>query len=281
MDRRHRRVDARLATRLVAAQFPELAGATLEPFGVGFDNAAFLADGRVVFRFPRRRIVAGSIEREVAVLPHLALHLPLPIPSPRYVGAPSADYPWTFAGYDLIAEIGGRDDSVCVSSEEFDDLPRFTERFRQFHQLLVDAGYLPVAIVHLRPQVDYFEALYDELIAGGWRIRVDDFYADVLSARPADPDRLSYDRFLDRIAGVFGRDNVVVRAYQARADNSRVLLRDFTALLAPNIEVGTLRLPPRLNQRRTPPVSGRRFLDTLVVDGEALERQREFGTQKV
>ncbi len=95
-------VDAALAAKLVAAQFPQFGGAALEPFGFGWDNAAFLAGGSVVFRFPRRRSVAHLIEREIALLPYLAGRLPLPIPAPRFVGTPTAEYPWAFAGYPSI-----------------------------------------------------------------------------------------------------------------------------------------------------------------------------------
>src|SRR5450631_2696706 len=96
-------VDALLAARLVATQFPELAGETVEPFGFGWDNAAFLVGGRVVFRFPRRSKVAGLIEREIAILPNIAARLPLAISAPTLVGKKTPDYPWVFAGYEVIA----------------------------------------------------------------------------------------------------------------------------------------------------------------------------------
>ena len=95
-------VDAALAARLIAEQFPALAGATVEPFGIGWDNAAFLIDRRIVFRFPRRRAVTNLIEREIAILPQIATRLPLAISAPSFVGTASAAYPWVFAGYGLI-----------------------------------------------------------------------------------------------------------------------------------------------------------------------------------
>ena len=96
-------IDVPLAYRLIAAQFPKLRGKKVEPFGLGWDNAAFLIDGRVLFRFPRRRAVAGLIEREIAILPTIASQLPTPISAPTFLGAPSAEFPWAFAGYGLIA----------------------------------------------------------------------------------------------------------------------------------------------------------------------------------
>jgi aminoglycoside phosphotransferase (APT) family kinase protein len=96
-------IDTALAARLIAAQFPHLQGRAVEPFGVGWDNAAFLVDGRIVFRFPRRRDWAGLIAREVAVLPRIAAQVPLAVPAPSFVGAPSGEYPYLFAGYERIA----------------------------------------------------------------------------------------------------------------------------------------------------------------------------------
>jgi aminoglycoside phosphotransferase (APT) family kinase protein len=91
--------------RLIERQFPTLAPARLEFFGVGWDNLAFLVNERFVFRFPRRRIAAGLIEREIRVLPHLAPHLSLPIPAPLFAGKPEAAYPYAFAGYPRIPGI--------------------------------------------------------------------------------------------------------------------------------------------------------------------------------
>ena len=96
-------IDTALAARLIAEQFPALPLDRIETLGNGWDNAAFLVDGRISFRFPRRRVAGNLIKREIALLPMIAAHLPLAIPAPQYVGAPTHAYPWYFAGYDLIA----------------------------------------------------------------------------------------------------------------------------------------------------------------------------------
>lgn len=90
------------AALLIERQFPALAPARLEAFGVGWDNTAYLVNGRFVFRFPRRRVAAGFIEREARVLPLLAPHLPLAVPLPSHIGVPADGYPYSFAGYPLI-----------------------------------------------------------------------------------------------------------------------------------------------------------------------------------
>jgi aminoglycoside phosphotransferase (APT) family kinase protein len=104
-----------LALELVREQFPGR-GRTIEPFGSGWDNTAYLVDGDLVFRFPRREFAVPFLAREAAVLPKLAPHLPLPIPVPRWVGVPSPRFPWPFAGYRLIP--GRTLDAAMLSSAE-------------------------------------------------------------------------------------------------------------------------------------------------------------------
>jgi aminoglycoside phosphotransferase (APT) family kinase protein len=90
------------AAGMIERQFPALAPVRLEALGTGWDNAAFLVNGRFVFRFPRRQIAIGLLEQEVRVLPLLAPHLPLPIPVPTFAGAPDSGYPYPFAGCPYI-----------------------------------------------------------------------------------------------------------------------------------------------------------------------------------
>lgn len=87
---------------VIRAQCPALPCQIVEPFGCGWDNAAFLIDGEWVFRFVRRRIAVALLEQESRVLPRLASLLPVPIPNPQWFGH-SDD--WPFAGY---RRLGGR-----------------------------------------------------------------------------------------------------------------------------------------------------------------------------
>ena len=145
-------IDASLAARLIAKQFPRFATATVMPFGAGWDNAAFLIGGHVVFRFPRRRIAAGLIEREVAVLPHVASKLPLTISAPQFIGSKTAEYPWVFAGYERIA--GSTACSIVLSDESRVTLAEPLARFlRALHDVepaeLVARGLPPDEIGRL------------------------------------------------------------------------------------------------------------------------------------
>ncbi|HYT88834.1 MAG TPA: phosphotransferase [Gemmataceae bacterium] len=95
-------VSADLARSLIEAQFPQMVLASVEPFGAGWDNTAFLVNDTLVFRFPRRQIAVPLLEAEARLLPVLAERLPLPIPVPTFVGPPTASYPWPFGGYPLL-----------------------------------------------------------------------------------------------------------------------------------------------------------------------------------
>jgi aminoglycoside phosphotransferase (APT) family kinase protein len=95
-------VDEALARRLIADRFPALAALPVTRFGNGWDNAAFLVGETFVFRFPTRSIAAPLIETEARVLPAIASALALTISAPQFIGAPGADYPWTFAGYRVV-----------------------------------------------------------------------------------------------------------------------------------------------------------------------------------
>jgi aminoglycoside phosphotransferase (APT) family kinase protein len=181
-------IDASLAGRLIASQFPEFASATIVPFGSGWDNAAFLIDGRVVFRFPRRRIAAGLIEREVAILPHVAPRLPLAISAPHFVGAKSVEYPWVFAGYERID--GSTACSVVLSDVSRTALAEPLARFlRALHEVepaaLVTRGLPPDEIGRLDHE-KRFRASRERiatLVASG-HLEGDDVFTAWLAARP-------------------------------------------------------------------------------------------------
>jgi aminoglycoside phosphotransferase (APT) family kinase protein len=91
-------VDEPLARRLIASQFPDVALEPLVLIGEGWDNTAWLAGGEWVFRFPRRAVAIPGFEREMAALPALAPRLPLPIPSPVWLGQPTDEFPWPWFG---------------------------------------------------------------------------------------------------------------------------------------------------------------------------------------
>jgi len=91
------------ATRLISERFPEIPSPRLELFGRGWDNDAYLVNGELVFRFPRRAAAVKCMQNEIASLPRIADALPLPVPRIRHVALPDGGYPYPFAGYARIA----------------------------------------------------------------------------------------------------------------------------------------------------------------------------------
>ena len=95
-------IDERLVRALLEDQFPELDASSARPLGEGWDNAVWLVEERWAFRFPRRQIAIPGVGRELAVLPRIAPLLPVPIPTPRFVGAPSERFRWPFFGAPVL-----------------------------------------------------------------------------------------------------------------------------------------------------------------------------------
>jgi aminoglycoside phosphotransferase (APT) family kinase protein len=52
-----------------------------------------------VFRFPQRAQTAPHLAREIRWLPALAGKLPIAVPQPAFVGAPTAEFSWPFMGH--------------------------------------------------------------------------------------------------------------------------------------------------------------------------------------
>ncbi len=90
------------ARQLIIQQFPDLAGAEVEPAGEGWDNVNFLVNGTWIFRFPRIEKSATLIETEIAVLPAISRELSMPIPVPVRLGSAGPGYPFPFLGYRFL-----------------------------------------------------------------------------------------------------------------------------------------------------------------------------------
>ena len=56
------------AARLISSQFADLPGPHLEPLGHGWDNVAYLVNGQLVFRFPRRKLAEVCMRNEIAMV---------------------------------------------------------------------------------------------------------------------------------------------------------------------------------------------------------------------
>jgi aminoglycoside phosphotransferase (APT) family kinase protein len=96
-------IDAGLVRRLVAAQFPALAGLPVSAFrSTGTVNAIYRLGDGLYARLPRMARWARDLEREARWLPRLAGRLPLQIPEPVALGHPGQGYPFGWAIYRWI-----------------------------------------------------------------------------------------------------------------------------------------------------------------------------------
>ena len=139
-------VDEARAQALIGSQFPELGDAPVREIAAGWDNVVFLVGDRWAFRFPRRAIAIPGVEREIAVLPRLAAHLPLAIPAPRFVGSPAHGYPWPWFGAEYIAGVEVADADL-PDERRVDLAASLGEFLRALHSLSLAsriAGDLPV-----------------------------------------------------------------------------------------------------------------------------------------
>lgn len=79
------------------------------------------------FRFPRRRVAVPGVEREIDVLPRLAPLLPVPVPTPVFVGRAGDLFPWPFFGAPLLAgaELAEAEPTARARARLGGDLGRF------------------------------------------------------------------------------------------------------------------------------------------------------------
>ncbi len=137
-------IDAALARRLVAAQFPQWADLPIRPVERGgWDNRTFHLGETMTVRLPSAARYAAQVEKEHLWLPRLAPALPLPIPSPLAMGAPAEGYPWPWSVYRWL-------DGEIAASEPIVDRVEFAANLAGFLARLqrIDAADGPKAGPH-------------------------------------------------------------------------------------------------------------------------------------
>lgn len=97
-------VDAELAARLIAAQFPQWTALPVRAVDrQGWDNRTFRVGDALKARFPRAAGYVAQVDKEARWLPVLARYLPVRIPAPRGVGVAGEGYPFAWSVQDWIA----------------------------------------------------------------------------------------------------------------------------------------------------------------------------------
>jgi aminoglycoside phosphotransferase (APT) family kinase protein len=93
------RLDAGIVGRLIASQFPRLAGLPVKPFGAGWDHHLYAIGDDWLFRFPKRAERVPWLEREIQIIAVAEREACPGIPHYELTGTPSALFPYPFIGY--------------------------------------------------------------------------------------------------------------------------------------------------------------------------------------
>ncbi|MEV0788892.1 aminoglycoside phosphotransferase family protein [Kribbella sp. NPDC050459] len=89
-------MDEELVRTLLSEQYPDLADLPLKEVIGGWGNQMWRLGDDLAVRLPRHAGAPQVLHREHRWLPDLAAQLPLPIPVPRHLGAPSDRFPRTW-----------------------------------------------------------------------------------------------------------------------------------------------------------------------------------------
>lgn len=125
-------IDVALVTALVADQFPEWAGLQVTPVSPqGWDNRTFRIGSELSARLPSAEGYAPQVLKEQRWLPHLAEHLPVPVPEPVALGRPTKGYPfaWSVSRWlegDVLSHVHDLDEVTLAG-----DLAAFLVALRQ------------------------------------------------------------------------------------------------------------------------------------------------------
>ncbi len=119
-------IDAALARRLIASQFPQWSELPISAVELdGWDNRTFRLGPELTVRLPTGSWYAQQVDKEQRWLPVLAPQLPLPIPTPVGRGRPDLGYPYPWSVYRWL-------DGVPALKAPIDDLPGFATTLARF-----------------------------------------------------------------------------------------------------------------------------------------------------
>lgn len=151
-------------TLLIQQQFPSIKINNISFLGEGWDNQVYRVNDIYVFRFPRRAEGVELMGDEIRVMPILAQFVHLPIAHPRFIGYPSNEFPFPFAGYDYLEgdALADLDFSFLPQTDVLSELAHF---LKELHALKISD--IPVHIEEDIGRMDYeprVPAIHDGLM---------------------------------------------------------------------------------------------------------------------
>ena len=124
-------IDAGLVRRLVAVQFPRLAGLPVRAVrSTGTVNAIYRIGDDLCARLPRLQRYTGDLVGELRWLPWLAPRLSLQVPEPVAVGHPASGYPFPWAIYRWLDGQPYADELIDDERQAAADLASFVAELR-------------------------------------------------------------------------------------------------------------------------------------------------------
>ncbi len=127
------KITPELVQRLLAAQFPQWADLPVTRVAHGgWDNRTFHLGTEMSVRLPSHEAYSAQVEKEQRWLPVLAGHVPLPIPQPLALGAPTDEFPRPWSIYRWLPGEPAKADRIT-------DLDRFATDLAAFLRALYRA----------------------------------------------------------------------------------------------------------------------------------------------
>jgi hypothetical protein len=124
---------------------------------------------------------------------------------------------------DVLDEIARkRAPRVCLTSEDFEYVHARPRALATVADGLRAIGYQALVVVYLRPQADYAESLYGELVRHGLADPFETFLATIIAnGEFRFSERwcfaFDYERLLDNFAQIFGLRSIIARRYEGSA----------------------------------------------------------------
>ena len=134
-------IDAGLVRRLVAVQFPRLAGLPVAAVrSTGTVNAIYRIGDHLYARLPRVKRWAQDLHNEWHWLPKLAPCLSLAVPEPVGKGHPGSSYPFSWAIYGWIEGQPYTDELVDDEAQAAKVLAQFVDELRRIDPVVGAPG---------------------------------------------------------------------------------------------------------------------------------------------
>jgi hypothetical protein len=173
----------------------------------------------------------------------------------------------------LEAELACRQEpNVCLTSEDFEYLHSNLAGLQRLVEMLRRRGFTAKAVLYLRPQADYVQSLFAELLRHGLRMSFAEYLEGFVSSgeftfRDRWHFSMDYRRLLQSYASVLGSENLIVRPYHLREPTW--LLRDFMRQMLPawSINATDYILPPGLLNRALPTAQVMKLIALSGSDG--------------